>query len=132
MEDKQLYAIIMQLQQEVFLLKDRLSRLEQNKVTVQSLNNNYNSVIKEKKVPLPHLNESDLVLFNNLRLWRVGVSKTKGIPLHHVASNRTLNELSSNKPRNKIDAMKCHGVGQMFVDSYWMDISKIIENHHQQ
>ena len=123
MEDKQLYAIIIQLQQKVSTLEDRVNKLESPFKPP-----NHNGV-KDKKQSNLHLDETDLVLFNNLRTWRYNVSKTKSIPVHYVTSNRTLTELAFNKPKNKVDAMKCYDVGQMFVDSYWTDISKIIETH---
>ena len=123
-DEKQLLFIIIQLQQKVSSLEERIVKLETHK-PVQRKRDPPNNNNKEQ----PALSEKDAELYSKLKTWRFDISKAKNIQSYRIASNVALTELAQKRPKTKNDALECNGIGKVFVDSYWTEVGKIINEY---
>lgn len=77
---------------------------------------------KEKKAP-------DTKLLRELKEYRTEKSREKGIPPFMIFSNKTLEELAAKKPKTREDYLKITGIGLKKYESYFEDLSRIIERN---
>ncbi len=64
-------------------------------------------------------------LFEALRVRRLELARTQGVPPYVVASDRSLREIAVLRPRSIDDLLKVHGVGEAKAEKYgrvWLDM----------
>lgn len=66
-------------------------------------------------------------LFDELRAWRLQLSKDEGVPPYVVASDRTLRDLAMIQPRNKDALLTVHGIGPAKAERYGSEMLRIVE-----
>jgi ATP-dependent DNA helicase RecQ len=70
-----------------------------------------------KRPALP-LDGAGASLFEALRAHRLSVSRAQGVPPYVVASDRTLREIATLRPRSLADLMAVHGIGAAKAERY--------------
>jgi len=81
-------------------------------------------VAPQKRITLEHND-----LYEELRLWRNKVAKSKGIPAYTVLTNTSLEDLSTGKPTELEELYDINGIGQVKLNKYGKQIIEIIRNY---
>lgn len=77
--------------------------------------------------PPPELATEDEALYEALRQWRLTAAGDK--PAYHVASNRTLTAIATEKPLDEDSLLAVGGVGPAFMEKYGADVLRVIDGH---
>jgi ATP-dependent DNA helicase RecQ len=78
-------------------------------------------------VEVVELDEVGAVVFEALRQTRLSLSKVAKVPLYVVASDRTLPDLATMRPRRDLDELKlAHGIGPAKADKFGPALLQII------
>ena len=70
--------------------------------------------------------EIDPKIYGMLKEWRLKEAKRIGIPAFRLFSNRTLNQMASDLPRDEKGLMAIHGIGPTSMNKYGKQILEII------
>jgi ATP-dependent DNA helicase RecQ len=70
-----------------------------------------------------------LVLFEALREWRLDQARAQGVPPYVVASDRSLRDVATLKPRNLDELKLAHGIGPAKADRYGPGLLKVVAEH---
>jgi superfamily II DNA helicase RecQ len=84
------------------------------------------SATKARRAPRP-IAEADAGLYSVLKAWRLEQARTDKVPAFVVFNDRTLEELSSERPRTVAELLAIGGIGPAKVDRYGDQILAIIE-----
>ncbi|MCA9757280.1 MAG: ATP-dependent DNA helicase RecQ [Candidatus Eisenbacteria bacterium] len=68
-------------------------------------------------------------LFESLRHHRLEVAKSKSVPPYVVASDRTLREIASIRPRTLSELALVHGIGPAKVEKYGDGLLQVVREH---
>ncbi len=68
----------------------------------------------------------DPKIYEVLKEWRLKEAKKIGIPAFRIFSNRTLNQMASDLPRDEKSLLAIHGIGPISIDKYGKQILEII------
>jgi ATP-dependent DNA helicase RecQ len=80
---------------------------------------------RSKSAALPaDLSSEDEALLEELRAWRLRVARGK--PAYTVANNRTLEAISSTRPRDADALAGIHGVGPAFLKRHAADVLELV------
>ncbi|MCM0604472.1 MAG: HRDC domain-containing protein [Xanthomonadaceae bacterium] len=71
------------------------------------------------------LNDSDMVLFNQLRDWRAERCKKDGVPPYLIFTNMQLAAITKSRPQSPADLGRVDGVGTGKIERYAEDVLKI-------
>ena len=71
----------------------------------------------------------DEALFEKLRDWRYGVSKSKVIPPYAVLSDKTLKSISDSLPSSEKELLDVSGIGPAKLEQYAEDVLKLVSEH---
>lgn len=69
------------------------------------------------------------ILFEQLREFRIQTARKEGVPPYVVASDRTLRDLATLKPRNIDELHLAHGIGPAKVKKYGAGFLRVISNY---
>jgi ATP-dependent DNA helicase RecQ len=72
------------------------------------------------------LSGEEAVVFEALRAHRLGLARAQGVPPYVIASDRTLREMASLRPRTLRDLLQVHGIGQAKADRYGHGFLEVI------
>jgi ATP-dependent DNA helicase RecQ len=92
------------------------------------------SLSKEKRSQVrKRLGEEDFdtSLFERLREWRSGVSRTKQLPAYMIFSDATLQGIARSKPRSPEGLLEVSGIGEKKVVQYGSELLGVIEEYHE-
>ena len=81
-------------------------------------------VAPQKRITLEHND-----LYEELRLWRNEVAKSKGIPAYTVFTNTSIEELSTSKPTELDELYDINGIGKVKLNKYGKAVIGIIRNY---
>jgi len=87
--------------------------------------------VKERRLIPEELDEGARLLFDALRTHRLNVSREQGIPPYMVASDRTLRDLASSRPRTPEELLQVHGFGSVKVNRYGEGFLRTIAACHR-
>lgn len=84
--------------------------------------------IKTSKINSSNTNDEkiDSNIFNKLKEFRLSESRINNLPIYCIFNNKTLNELSINKPKNNIELENITGIGKKKLEMYGDKILSII------
>jgi ATP-dependent DNA helicase RecQ len=68
-------------------------------------------------------------LFEELREFRLKEARKEGVPPYVVASDRTLRDLATLKPRNLEELRLAHGIGPTKAEKYGAGLLRVISNY---
>jgi ATP-dependent DNA helicase UvrD/PcrA len=71
--------------------------------------------------------KADAHLYNVLKAWRLDQARADQVPAYVVFTDRTLEELSSSRPRTAAELLAISGIGPAKVDRYGDQILAVIE-----
>lgn len=71
-------------------------------------------------------------LLEKLKELRLKIASEQGIPAFYIFSNKTLEDMSLMKPRNKSEFMMVHGVGEKKSELYFQKFTQLIEDYQQE
>ena len=71
-------------------------------------------------------------LYENLREWRMGMARKRGIPAFRIFTNRVLGHLAEDLPTSDDELYMVQGVGPYFVKRYGKEIIRIIKEYLKQ
>lgn len=87
----------------------------------------YETELKEPTQKVKNdLNETQMIIFNELRGWRLEKSKEKGIPKYLIFTNSQLKDIVKNKPENKTEMKNIYGIGSKKITEYAEDVLAIL------
>jgi superfamily II DNA helicase RecQ len=66
-------------------------------------------------------------LYEELRAWRLELSRAEGVPAFVVFSNAHLRGIAERAPRTVADLARCSGVGEVKLERYGEDVLDVIE-----
>jgi DNA helicase II / ATP-dependent DNA helicase PcrA len=66
-------------------------------------------------------------VFAALRAWRLERSRADGVPAFVVASDRTLDAISSAMPSDEVDLLRVNGMGGVKVEMYGDEILAVLD-----
>lgn len=72
------------------------------------------------------LDSQDLALFEALRHHRLAIAKARGVPPYVVASDRTLREIATLRPRSLAELALVHGIGPTKVETYGAGLLEVV------
>jgi ATP-dependent DNA helicase RecQ len=75
------------------------------------------------------LSESDAVLFEALKAWRLRAAQGK--PAYTVANNKTLAAIASRRPPGRTKLLEISGVGPAFVTKFADEVLALVAEHDQ-
>ena len=86
----------------------------------------------EQSLPVPRLREAaapvpEGPLFDELREWRLRVSRETGVPAYVVFDNKTLAMIASAKPVTRAALLAIPGVGPSKLHRYAEDVLQIVK-----
>ena len=76
-------------------------------------------------------NNIDKLIENKLKIYRLDISRKENKPAYVIFTNKILEELVLEKPKNTEELLKISGFGDMKVLKYGSDILKIISTYHK-
>jgi ATP-dependent DNA helicase RecQ len=65
-------------------------------------------------------------LFERLRAWRLELARKDGVPPYVIATDRSLREIASRRPRTREDLLLAHGIGPTKADRYGKGMLEIV------
>jgi ATP-dependent DNA helicase RecQ len=80
-----------------------------------------------KKKTGAQLVEEELLLI--LKQWRLRVSKAKGVPAYVILTDRSIEQIASEKPITHIDLEAVEGIGQKRMDDYGEEILGVVQEY---
>jgi ATP-dependent DNA helicase RecQ len=72
------------------------------------------------------LDEEGSRLFEALRAHRLELAQLEGVPPYVIASDRSLRELASLRPRRQEDLLLAHGIGEAKAQKYGEGFLRIL------
>ena len=81
--------------------------------------------------PADDLGECDPALFEELRQWRRAKAAEQDVPPYVVFSDRTLRQISHEKPADEHALASLHGVGDQKLERYGEDILSLVRDFKQ-
>jgi len=75
------------------------------------------------------LTEAAARLFEDLRAHRLALARAQGVPPYVVASDRTLREIATLRPRTLSSLMAVYGIGQAKADRYGAGFLEVVAKH---
>ncbi len=75
------------------------------------------------------LSEADLALFEALRSHRLEVARLESVPPYVVASDRTLREIATLRPRDRDELCMAHGIGPSKAEKYGAGLLEVVAEH---
>jgi len=80
---------------------------------------------KVKKQPVLNLNVDESLL-GRLKAWRLTTAREKSVPAYVVLSNKVIEAISSEKPKNNLELLQINGIGDAKLNLYGEDILRIV------
>ena len=80
----------------------------------------------DTKRKVTYFDDYDVEVYDKLRTLRLEIASEKGIPPYIVFSDKTLKDLSSKQPQNKIEMLKIHGIGEVKFERYGEDFLELL------
>ncbi len=80
----------------------------------------------DTKRKVTYFDDYDVEVYDKLRTLRSEIASEKGIPPYIVFSDKTLKDLSSKQPQNKIEMLKIHGIGEVKFERYGEDFLELL------
>ena len=71
----------------------------------------------------------DAELFEALRTWRLGVSRSSGVPAYVVFPDATLTSIAGARPRNSRELLKLPGIGPVKIDRFGEQVLEVVADH---
>jgi ATP-dependent DNA helicase RecQ len=84
---------------------------------------------RAERLAASHMSAEGLVLFEALREWRLDQARAQGVPPYVVASDRSLRDVATLKPRNLDELKLAHGIGPAKADRYGPGLLKVVAEH---
>lgn len=75
---------------------------------------------------LDQLDETGRLVFDALRGHRLNVAREEGVPPYIVASDRSLRDIASLRPRNRAELELAHGIGPSKAEKYGEGFLKVV------
>lgn len=82
---------------------------------------------RKVSIASPEYDNYDEVLFKELKALRKSIADSASVPPYVIFSDKTLIEMSSKKPKNKIEMLSVNGVGEVKFHRYGLSFLKTIE-----
>ncbi|MFT4536258.1 MAG: ATP-dependent DNA helicase RecQ [Saprospiraceae bacterium] len=80
---------------------------------------------KTKKKPILNLN-IDESLLGRLKAWRLSQARERSVPAYVILSNKVIESISSEKPKDKMELLQINGIGDAKLTMYGEDILRIV------
>ena len=80
---------------------------------------------KTKKKPILNLN-IDESLLGRLKAWRLSQARERSVPAYVILSNKVIEAISSEKPKDKMELLQINGIGDAKLSLYGDDILRIV------
>jgi ATP-dependent DNA helicase RecQ len=80
------------------------------------------------KRKVTYFDDYDVELFDQLRDLRAEIAEQKGIPPYIVFSDKTLKDLSANRPSTKTEMLEIHGIGEVKYDRYGEEFLALLKD----
>jgi ATP-dependent DNA helicase RecQ len=80
----------------------------------------------DTKRKVTYFDDYDVEVYDKLRTLRSEIASEKGIPPYIVFSDKTLKDLSSKQPQNKIEMLEIHGIGEVKFERYGEDFLELL------
>jgi len=81
-------------------------------------------------LPTSELDAGSAEVFEALRAHRMALARTQGVPPYVVASDRTLREIASSRPRTIGELMAVHGIGAAKAERYGRGLLDVVARAH--
>ncbi len=75
------------------------------------------------------LDAAGLQLFDSLRAYRLKIARSRGVPPYVIASDHTLRDIASLKPRTIDELMLAHGIGPAKAENYGPGLLAVVAEH---
>ncbi|SFM18098.1 ATP-dependent DNA helicase, RecQ-like [Gracilibacillus orientalis] len=120
MTEKELVSFIQFLVAEDFLLSEggRFPVLRLSKRAVSVLTEEEKVYVQAAKVETKEVVEYDVEIFEQLRKLRKSLADQQGVPPYVIFSDKSLREMSVDKPTSKYEMLQIHGVGERKFEQY--------------
>jgi len=73
------------------------------------------------------LDDDARAVFEALRAWRLARARTEAVPPYVVASDRTLRDVARQRPRDRADLERCHGIGPAKAERYGAELLAVLQ-----
>jgi ATP-dependent DNA helicase RecQ len=87
-------------------------------------------VPSEKKIKVTKKRTVSIIvddsLLGRLKTWRLDLAREKSVPPYVIFKNSVLEEISSVKPKNKMELLQINGIGDAKLNQYGEDILQIV------
>jgi superfamily II DNA helicase RecQ len=82
--------------------------------------------IAKEKEEFEKREKENIEFFNKLKIWRYGVSRNLYVPAYCVLSDKTLNLIAKERPKNLTGLINIDGMGSTKIHQYGKDIISIM------
>src|SRR5690606_20350186 len=73
------------------------------------------------------LDDDARAVFEALRAWRLARARAEAVPPYVVASDRTLRDVARQRPRDRADLERCHGIGPAKAERYGAELLAVLQ-----
>jgi len=81
---------------------------------------------RAERLAASSMSAEGLLLFEALREWRLDQARAQGVPPYVVASDRTLRDVATLKPRNLEELKLAHGIGPSKAERYGAGFLQVV------
>ena len=81
---------------------------------------------RAERLAASNMTAEGLLLFEALREWRLDQARAQGVPPYVVASDRTLRDVATLRPRNLEELKLAHGIGPSKAERYGEGFLKVV------
>ena len=74
---------------------------------------------------------ADADLYEALRNWRLGVSRSSNVPAYVVFADATLAAIAAARPRDTRSLLRLPGVGPVKIDRFGQQVLDVVASHHR-
>lgn len=100
--------------------------IHQLKVLNQVVPKKAESAIHKKGDFARNLCEQDLILYNDIKVWRKNLAEEMNVPPYVIFGDKTLEELVEKKPRTKAELLKVFGIGEVKAEKIGDAILRLV------
>ena len=113
-----------------YFIKDNMIKIIKglNPISKNQTNLPTNQISKNKETSTP-LNDQDQNLNDKLKSWRKETATEQNLPAYCIINNKTIDEITINKPQDFHGLEKIHGIGEQKIEKYGSQILRIIEEN---
>jgi ATP-dependent DNA helicase RecQ len=106
-----------------YFIKDNMIKI------IKNLPVSKNQTSTKKEETTQPLTNEDQNLNNKLKSWRKETATEQNLPAYCIINNKTIEEITINKPQDFHDLEKIHGIGEQKIEKYGSQILRIIEEN---